>query len=262
MPNNYLLIVEGSCDEKNIFGDIFVSYGFNVIKCQEKMTTDGFGDFYKYELSQDKDNIVIIEGPRNRIHDFLIYYDKEIDSIEKLFNYSVNYFSGIFLIYDVDHNDNDDINEMFDKFNDESSGLLLLNSPCLEVLSDTGIKEDYFIKCNHLTEYKSRLNVYHEKHGNINLKEYIKNNFNKIILYFLDQNTKEFNEHNIMNHPFLVKEEINKKNIRYNFKDKNKSYVLYRYFTTVLYVSIAYSKKLVYDIDNYDIVRKFFAKNE
>ena len=76
MPNNYLLVVEGANDEKNILQSVFEKYGFNVIKCEEKISVESYGEFYKYELKSDNDNVVIIEGPRNRIHDFLISFDK------------------------------------------------------------------------------------------------------------------------------------------------------------------------------------------
>lgn len=70
MPNNYLLVVEGAKAEKNILQTVFERYGFNVIKCKEKISVESFGDFYKYELKADANNVVIVEGPRNRIHDF------------------------------------------------------------------------------------------------------------------------------------------------------------------------------------------------
>ncbi len=63
-----------------------------------------------------------------------------------------------------------------------------------------------------------------------------------------------------MEHPHLVKDKINEINIRIN--DKEKSYVEYRYFTTVVYVMIAYINKLTIDIDNYDKVYDFFKSKE
>ena len=258
MPKNYLFIVEGS-DEKNVLSDAFEKYGFNVVKCKEKISVDGFGDFNKDELLLNNNNIVVIEGPRNRIHDFLLQFDNEFESIEKLFHYNINYFSGIFLIYDVDHNDNDDIDSMFNKFNDESTGLLLLNVPCLEVLADDFIDDNkYEIKCGHLREYKKVLNVRHDLNGEQNSIEYIKNHFNKIMIDFLEKNKRDFNSTNVMDHPYFVKQKNNSINIRCN-ASKN-SYVHFKYFSTVLYVAIAYANNLTSEIDNYQNVLSFFNK--
>ena len=43
MPNNYLLVVEGADDEKNILQSVFEKYGFNVIKCEEKISAESYG---------------------------------------------------------------------------------------------------------------------------------------------------------------------------------------------------------------------------
>ena len=42
MPNNYLLVVEGANDEKNILQSVFEKYGFNVIKCEEKISAESY----------------------------------------------------------------------------------------------------------------------------------------------------------------------------------------------------------------------------
>ena len=60
MPNNYLLVVEGANDEKNILQCAFEKYGFNVVSGKEKLSVDDFGDFYKYELKSDVDNVVVL----------------------------------------------------------------------------------------------------------------------------------------------------------------------------------------------------------
>ena len=46
--------------------------------------------------------------------------------------------------------------------------------------------------------------------------------------------------------------------IRINCKDKEQSYVIYRYFSTVVYVAIAYTNGLTREIDNYENVYSFF----
>ena len=64
-----------------------------------------------------------------------------------------------------------------------------------------------------------------------------------------------------MEHPRLIIDYINKYNERVNYsKDTgDESYVIYRYFTTVVYVFIAYINGLVREIDNYDIVYQWLS---
>ena len=252
MNKNILLIVEGSVDEQNIFGDVFSSYGFNTIISDEKMNIDGFGQFEKFQYKLNKNNVVIIQGPRNRIHDFLKLYNENEMSIEKAFSYSYAFFSGIFLIFDVDHNDCDDIEEMFRRFSDESTGMLLLSSPCIEVLADYNRTREE-MKCRHLKEYKADIKCHYKGRTN----KYIVQNFNELILFFLKKNYEEFGESNVMEHPGLIIKQINSLNDRVNCEDKELSYVIYRYFSTVVYVAIAYANGLTKEIDNFDIVKDF-----
>ena len=84
------------------------------------------------------------------------------------------------------------------------------------------------------------------------------NHFNEIMIHFIEINKKEFDENNIMEHPRLIKNKINLDNERVNYENKEDSYVIFRYFTTVLYVAIAYANKLTNEIDNYEIVHSFF----
>lgn len=254
MNKNILLIVEGSVCEQNIFGEVFSKYGFNTIISDNKMEIEGIGQFEKFQYQLNKNNVVIIQGPRNRIHDFLKLYNENEMSIERAFSYSYAYFSGIFLIYDVDHNDDDDIEEMYAKFSDESTGMLLLSSPCIEVIADYD-KERKESRFNHLKEYKADIN----KHYNGLTNNYIVDNFNSLMLYFLEKNYKEFNEPNIMEHPGLIVKRINESNDRINCDDKRQSYVIYRYFSTVVYVAIAYANGLTKNIDNYSFVHSFFV---
>lgn len=257
MSNKYLLIVEGSKTEPTIFQQVLEKYGYNVIICKEKLELEGIGQFDRINYKSDKNNIVIIQGPRNRIHDFLLAYNSNIDAIQNAFHMQYEVFQGIFLIYDVDHNSPEDIVEMYNKFNDESSGMLLLSSPCIEVLGDYNHNRDE-LKYNHLKEYKAELNKYYEKFKT-NITEYIINNFEELCLYYLTLNKNEFNEDNILEHPRLIINNINKYNDRINYSyDKDKSYVIYRYFTTVIYVFIAYINGLTKEIDNYSIVKSWF----
>ena len=88
MSRNILLIVEGSVFEQNIFDNVFKKYGFNTIVSEKKMDVEGVGEFDKFEYKMDNNNIVIIQGPRNRIHDFIRYYNANEMEIEKAFSYS------------------------------------------------------------------------------------------------------------------------------------------------------------------------------
>lgn len=255
MSRNILLIVEGSVFEQNIFDNVFKKYGFNTIVSEKKMNVEGVGEFDKFEYKMDNNNIVIIQGPRNRIHDFIRYYNANEMEIEKAFSYSYAFFSGIFLIYDVDHNDCDDVCKMFNKFADESSGMLLLSSPCIEVIADYNINRPE-TKYFHLSEYKADINNYY----NGATTKHIIDNFNDLMIYFLKKNYEDFGESNIMLHPSLIVKSINKYNERVNCYDKNQSYVVYRYFSTVIYVAIAFANGLTKDIDNYEKVMDFFSK--
>ena len=65
------------------------------------------------------------------------------------------------------------------------------------------------------------------EHCNKNFKydnslDFIIANFEKCVLYYLDKNVSEFQEYNIMEHPQLVKDMINKINVRkYISKDNH-----------------------------------------
>lgn len=256
MNKNILLIVEGSVYEQNLFGDVFSKYGFNTIVSNQKMDVDGVGQFEKFEYQLDKSNVVIIQGPKNRIHDFLRLYDENEMSIEKAFSYSYAFFSGIFLIYDVDHNDCDDVELMYKRFPDESTGMLLLSSPCIEVIADYD-RHRGESRYAHLKEYKSDINT----HYNGATNAFIKDNFDELMLFFLEKNHNEFQEENIMEHPRLIVNSINSLNDRVNCKNPADSYVIYRYFSTVVYVAIAYANDLTREIDNYESVHSFFKEN-
>ena len=259
MSKNILLIVEGNRTEKEIFEKAFEKIGYNIIQPEEKLTIDFDTsiEVIRSKYSKDKDNIVIIEGPRNRIHDFLKYYDENTMSLDRIFSDSPNYFSSTFLIYDVDHNDNEDVEEMFRRFQDETTGMLLLSSPCIEVLGDYNRNREKG-KYNHLGEYKKDLNDFY----NGQTVALIQKNLYKDLLYFLEKNYQEFNEPNIMEHPSLIVKKINELNERVNYpkEEKEKSYVIYRYFSTVVYVAIAHACGLTREIENYEIVRQFFLE--
>lgn len=252
---NILLIVEGKKDEPTVFSKVFASYGYNPIVLRQSIEVEGLGTWSKSELAKGKSNVVIVQGPRNRIHDLLLDLSKEEVSVERYFHYDYASFSATFLIYDVDHNDPDDLKRMFRLCSDEgSSGLLLLSSPCFEVIADYDHNRGES-KYRHLKEYKADVN----KHYQGMTFEYIENHFDELMLYFLKKNYEDFQEEDIMEHPGRIIELINERNARVNCLDPKDSYVVYRYFSTVVYVAIAYAAGLTREPRNYQKVVEFFG---
>ena len=259
MMSNLLFIVEGETDEPTVLGSVFERYGFKVIRSAERMsvdTEDSGLQFEKFQYATDRSNVVIIQGPRTRIHDFLKAFKENEMSLERAFSYAYSYFKGIFLIFDVDHNDCEDVEEMYRRFGDESSGMLLLSSPCFEVLADFDHdrKEETY---HRIHEYKAAINEHHKGRT----LDFMVDHFPELLLFFLEKNRKEFQEDNVMEHPRLIVESINRLNERVNCREPDQSYVVYRYFSTVLYVAIAYANGLTKEVRNYEAVREFFLKS-
>lgn len=248
MIEKYLFIVEGEKTEQKLFGKFFKSLGFNVIKCKEKMTLEYGFKVSEEEYVNNQKNIVLIQGPKNRIHEILLNNSKlglDIDSIniETVFGFKPYDFRGIFWIYDVDHNSEEDIVKMYEKFNDENSnGLILLSSPCIEVLGS--YDDDFEFQGEHLTQYKKELNNHYQ---GIGVEQYIIDNFYMCLLHFLKKNYSDFNDSNIMNHPYEIIEYINE----YNKRNPVDNTVYYRYFSTVVYCAIAFVLGYTREIENY-----------
>ena len=261
MAKNFLIITEGVSTEPNILESILNRYGFNVIRKDPiTITNDKFAlDFNVTSLDNQKDSVVIAQGPRNRIRDFLILIDKQSEDVERCFSQFEQNFAGIFLIYDVDHTLKDDLEKMFLKFQDETSGLLILSSPCIEILSEPYRRN--ILRANHLSEYKAERKAWIQNKTNNSVENYIISNFEELILAFLKQNCEESGSNNVMEHPEYVLRQINLLNER-TYIDKNVQPVLYRYFTTTLYVCIAYILGLTKEIENSEIVADFFIKHK
>lgn len=100
-------------------------------------------------------------------------------------------------------------------------------------MSDPGWKEELAI--GHLRTYKKKRNTYINAtmHLGCSEEEYIANNFETLAAFFLGQNCRDFHDDNVMNHPAEVVEMVN----RYN--DRTSANVVYRYFTTAIYVVLA-----------------------
>lgn len=240
--------------EPNILDWVLKEYGYEVV-IEEKQNTYSNINLTKIELSNGKNNAVIVKAPRNRLTDALMAYEKENVDLHKMFG-NGELFNGVYIIYDVDHTSNEDLIKAYNLHNDENdNGLLLVSSPCIEVLTDLNREQDLKIKKS-FKEYKAERNTVLQSKYKCNCEEYIKNNFNEIVIYYLDKNYKELNETNIMNHPKFVIDKINKENYR------SKTECTIRYFTTVLYVAIAHMKGLTKKIDNYKEVKEFFENKQ
>ena len=154
---NYLLLVEGNKTEINIFSEVLKNYGFNVsVEGQVKKYNDIELDI-KELTNSNNSNIIICQAPRNRLNDLLNYYKKDMVDLDKMFGDSANYFNGIFLLFDVDHTSNDDLEEIFSIHNEETkNGLLLVSSPCIEIMSEPNRTE--VLKVDHIRKYKHKRN--------------------------------------------------------------------------------------------------------
>lgn len=255
MGRNYLFIVEGEKTEPCILEAVLKRWGYNAIKTKRISELQEFNhsldlSFDETKLTNAKDNVVIAQAPRNRLHDLVVLYKEHHVDLDKLFGANDDIlFSGIFVIFDVDHTNVSDLQEAFAFHCDEtSSGLLLVSSLCIEIISEPQRKDELSV-C-HLGEYKSARNVHCHNAYKKNVTQYIADNFEALALEFLEKNYKDFKEPNVMEHPKLVIEAINKHNIR------NIESVVYRYFTTVVYVALAYISGATREIDNYHIVRE------
>lgn len=251
MSKNILLVVEGSKTEHKILGTIFKKYGFEVvIKPAINKDLSQNNELTIHEYSNSKDIITIVTGPHSRLKYILSTYDKNTDNFERFLNFTNQNFTATFFIYDVDHTSKEELTAVFNNLNDESSALLLVSSPCIEIISD--INRYLPIQVEHIKLYKSERNIYCHSNYKMNNEEYIISNFERLILYYLEQNFNDFKEENIMEHPFLVINKINEEN------ERSEETVNYRYFTTVIYVCIAFALGLTKEINNYQTVYNFF----
>lgn len=261
MAKNFLIMTEGVKTEPNILEAILKKYGFNVIRRSPiKINEEELEfDLDVSKLTGNKDNIYIAQGPKNRISEFLRLVNNQSEDIERYFSKLEANFAGIFLVYDVDHTSKEALEEMFRKFQDETSGLLILSSPCIEILSEPNRVLE--INVEHLEEYKKERKKWAQDNISDSVEHYIVNNFENLILAFLKQNCEESGSNNVMEHPDYVLQQINLLNERTYINDDLQP-VLYRYFTTTLYVCIAYMLGLTKEIDNSKIVEDFFLSHK
>lgn len=254
----YLLIVEGERTEKHIFQRVLERYGM-VVDVQGRISTYaelGELELAETELHRGDDHVLIVQAPKNRLGELLKLYGEEDFELSFRFGKRESPFNFIFLIFDVDHTSNKDLEEIFRLHQDETdTGLLLLSSPCIEVMSDPGRRKELAV--DHLRTYKKERNICINDTMLLgcSVEEYIANNFEALAVFFLDQNCRDFHDDNVMNHPAEVVEMVN----RYN--DRTSANVVYRYFTTVIYVVLACVFGLQRQVDNSGILREFLVSH-
>ena len=171
MNKNILLVVEGSKTEHKILGTIFKKYGFEVITkpALNKELSNYNETLTIHEYSNSKDIITIVTGPHSRLKHILKTYNKDTDNFERFLNLANKNFVATFFIYDVDHTSKEELKEVFNNLNDESSALLLVSSPCIEIISDTN---RYLpIQVDHIKKYKSERNIYCHSTFKMNTEE-------------------------------------------------------------------------------------------
>lgn len=255
---HYLLLVEGIKTEIHIFEKILSRYGLNVVRYGH---LSSFSELQNIPLEitvleSASDNVIIAQAPRNRLKDLLHYYKVENIDLHFAFGGRDNLFNGIFLIFDVDHTPVDVLDQMFSIHCDETdSGLLLLSSPCIEILSEPERKDELHLA--HLSDYKKNRNRYFSDtlHLGVNAMDYIAEHFEELAIHFLDKNYYESGDANVMNHPQFVVGRINCLN------DRNDYEVVYRYFTTTVYVLIACVFRLNLQLENYQLLRDFLMEH-
>lgn len=254
----FLILTEGARTEINIFQKVLERYGLSVIRLSriESFTEPESLHLLGTELERDRTSVLMAQAPRNRLKDLLFYYKRNNIDLNLVFGSRDRIFNGIFLLFDIDHTDNATLEEIYSWHNDETdSGLLLISSPCIEILSEPGRTEE--LRAEHLKEYKRERNNFFSDvlRLGINAEEYIAENFEKLAVSYLDQNFNDFKDANVMNHPESVIAKVNELNTR------SEEEVLYRYFTTVVYVLIACIFGFNAEIDSYQRLRDFLLSH-
>lgn len=73
---NYLLIVEGEVTESTIYEYIFNQLGYSVNKIEGKLAlSNDFNDLTVKSLTEEKDMVTIIQGPKNRINELIKLFE-------------------------------------------------------------------------------------------------------------------------------------------------------------------------------------------
>lgn len=181
-------MVEGEKDEVRIFTHVLNKHGYKVVSELPKLDFTTRGKPLGLELfSNNRADVYILNSKPNRLTEIIKHFNAETDTFSKALGFKhSDTFQGIFLIYDVDHNENNPLQEAFACLNNEEEGLLLIQSPCLEVLGDDENIPIPERKMTHISkDYKTELNLYHERAHHCNTIDYIEKNFEKLALRFL-----------------------------------------------------------------------------
>ncbi len=234
----FLILTEGARTEINIFQRVLERYGLRVIRISriESFTEPESLQLLGTELECDRTSVLIAQAPRNRLKDLLSYYRRDNIDLNLVFGSRDK--------------------EIYTRHNDETdSGLLLISSPCIEILSEPGRTEELRVK--HLKEYKRERNNFFSDvlRLGMNAEEYIAENFEKLAVSYLDRNFNDFRDANVMNHPESVIKKVNELNFR------SEEEVIYRYFTTVVYVLIACIFGFSIKTDSYSSLREFLLSH-
>ena len=195
MSRHILLIVEGKVTEPKIFGEIFKKYNFEVEVKNEQLSKTLNDNQYIFNISKlkkQKDTITIVQGTHSMLNHITKLYDKNIDDFELFFSDCAEHFNGVFYIYDIDHTTNENLEYLSNILNDETMGMLLVSSPCIEILSEPNRKQPLIT--NKLSKYKTERNIECHKTYKKDTTSYIIDNFESLIMYFLEQTIK-----NLMN---------------------------------------------------------------
>lgn len=261
---NYLIIVEGSKTEQSIFEFVLRQYDLDVVVYPTPLSFNG--DFKKIQFSNEKENVFVIQGPKNRLKDLIFSKNKDdieisSESINRLFFEPNVYFAGIFIVYDSDHNSIDEIEAAYKKFSNMSDGLLVLSVPCIESIAGYDFNRKY--ESNSFIGYKNELNQYYDSKFSQNTMEYIQCNFNKLMLENLIRNIKTFKKENstwevndITLHPLYMLKIHKSKNLCTGTCEEN-YHVIINYFATIMYTIICYIKGFAKEIDNFKLLKDY-----
>lgn len=153
---NFLIIVEGSKTEPSIFEYVLLQYDLEVVVSHKPLSFNS--DFKKIQFSNEKENVFVIQGPKNRLKDLIFSKSKDnveinSESINRLFFEPNVYFAGIFIVYDSDHNSIEEIEAAYKKFSNMSDGLLILSVPCIESIAEYDFNRKY--ESNSFIKYKT-----------------------------------------------------------------------------------------------------------
>lgn len=160
-----------------------MTYGFKVNKGLIKdYKLDSYSKDFTVKCLETRDKqFVILQSIKSRIKDLVIEMDNENNEISRLL--IRDNFVSIFLIFDIDHNTAHEIDSAFNRFKDASEGLLILSSPCFEAIVPYSKKSNYI--SHSFKEYKQIKKEYCTKNYHISVEDYIKYNFNELLIHHL-----------------------------------------------------------------------------